>query len=56
MVSVQTVLTVAASVCQVNPKGLKYSAGLPANVAAHLQAVAWETAQAFHVQEGCGGL
>ena len=32
------------------------AAGLPADVAAHLQAVAWETAQAFHAKEGRGGL
>ena len=48
--------TVAASVYKVNPVGLKYTAGLPADVAAHLQAVAWETAQAFHAKEGRGGL
>jgi hypothetical protein len=48
--------TVAASVYKVNPVGLKYSAGLTADVAAHLQAVAWETAQAFHAKEGRGGL
>ena len=48
--------TVAASVYKVNPTGLKYTAGLPADVAAHLQAVAWETAQAFHAKEGRGGL
>ena len=48
--------TVAASVYKTNPVGLKYTAGLPAEVAAHLQAVAWETAQAFHAKEGRGGL
>ena len=31
-------------------------AGLPPAVAAHLQAVAWETAQAFHAKEGRGSL
>jgi hypothetical protein len=48
--------TVLASVYKINPVGLKYSADLPADVAAHLQAVAWETAQAFHAKEGRGGL
>ncbi len=48
--------TVAASVYKTNPVGLKYTAGLPADVAAHLQAVAWETVQAFHAKEGRGGL
>ena len=48
--------TVAASVYKTNPVGLKYTAGLPADVAAHLQAVAWETAQSFHAKEGRGGL
>ncbi len=48
--------TVAASVYKTSPVGLKYTAGLPADVAAHLQAVAWETAQAFHAKEGRGGL
>ena len=59
MISTRTVLpacTVTASVYKVNPVGLKYTAGLPADVAAHLQAVAWETAQAFHAKEGRGGL
>jgi len=48
--------TVVASVYKTNPVGLKYSAGLPADVAAHLQGVAWETSQAFHAREGRGGL
>ncbi len=48
--------TVLASVYKVNPIGLKYNAGLSADVAAHLQQVAWETAQAFHAKEGRGGL
>jgi hypothetical protein len=47
--------TVLASVYQVNPVGLAYIAGLPADVAAHLQRVAWETAQAFHARVGRGG-
>lgn len=48
--------TVMASVYKMNPVGNKYTAGLPADVAAHLQAVAWETAQAFHAKEGRGSL
>lgn len=48
--------TVLASVYKTNPVGLKYTAGLPADVAAHLQAVAWETSQAFHAKEGRGSL
>ena len=48
--------TVLASVYKTNPTGLKYTAGLPADVAAHLQAVAWETSQAFHAKEGRGAL
>lgn len=48
--------TVLASVYKTSPVGLKYNAGLPADVAAHLQAVAWETVQAFHAKEGRGSL
>jgi hypothetical protein len=48
--------TVVASVYKTNPKGLKYTAGLPADVAAFLQGIAWDTAQAFHAKEGRGGL
>lgn len=48
--------TVVASVYKANPKGLKYTAGLPADVATFLQNVAWDTAQAFHAKEGRGGL
>ena len=48
--------TVVASVYKVNPMGSTYTAGLPSDVAAHLQAVAWETAQAFHASQGRGGL
>jgi len=48
--------TVLASVYKINPMGLKYTAGLPADVAAHLQATAWATAQAFHAKEGRGSL
>ena len=39
--------TVLASVYGPSPVGNRYSAGLPADVAAHLQAVAWETVQAY---------
>ncbi len=38
--------TVLATVYRVNPTALTYNAGLPADVAAHLRTVAWETAQA----------
>lgn len=48
--------TVVASVYKTDPRGLKYTAGLPADVVAHLQGVAWSTAQAFHAKEGRGGL
>ena len=48
--------TVLASVYKTSPVGLKYTAGLPADVAAHLQAVAWETSQSFHAREGRGAL
>lgn len=39
--------TVLASVYGISPVGNSYTAGLPADVAAHLQAMAWETVQAF---------
>lgn len=48
--------TVLASVFKQSPVGNTYTAGLPADVAAHLQAVAWETAQKFHAQQGRGSL
>jgi len=48
--------TVLASVFKVNPVGNRYTAGLSPAVAAHLQQVAWSTAQAFHAQEGRGSL
>ena len=48
--------TVLASVYKVNPEGNAYTAGLPAAVAAHLQAVAWDTSQTFHAKEGRGSL
>jgi hypothetical protein len=39
--------TVMASVYGQSPVGNGYTAGLPADVAAHLQAMAWETVQGF---------
>jgi len=48
--------TVMASVYKQNPMGNSYTADLPKDVAAHLQKVAWETAQAFHAKEGRGSL
>jgi hypothetical protein len=48
--------TVLASVYKQNPTGNKYFGGLPADVATHLQTVAWDTAQAFHAKEGRGSL
>jgi hypothetical protein len=48
--------TVVASVYKTNPTGSTYTADLPDDVAAFLQGVAWETAQAFHAKEGRGGL
>jgi hypothetical protein len=39
--------TVLATVYGVSPVGNTYTAGLPADVAAHLQATAWETVQSF---------
>lgn len=47
---------VMASVFKQNPVGSTYTAGLPADVAAHLQNVAWETSQKFHAQHGRGSL
>lgn len=44
------------SVYKRNPVGNKYTAGLPPDVALHLQTVAWETTQAFHAKEGRGSL
>jgi len=38
---------VMASLFKTSPVGNPYTAGLPADVAAHLQTVAWETVQAF---------
>ena len=39
--------TVYASVLGKSPVGNAYTAGLPADVAAHLQQVAWETAREY---------
>jgi len=39
--------TVLATVYGTSPVGNSYTAGLPADVAAHLQATAWETVQSF---------
>ena len=39
--------TVYASLFGKSPVGNTYAAGLPADVAAHLQQVAWETAQEY---------
>jgi len=43
-----TAATLVASVWNVNPVGSKFTAGLPADVARHLQQVAWETSQSYH--------
>lgn len=40
--------TMVASVWNVNPIGSKFTSGLPADVARHLQEVAWETARRYH--------
>lgn len=40
--------TLVASVWNVNPVGSQYTAGLPADVARHLQTVAWETVRLYH--------
>ena len=48
--------TVAASLYKVNPVGSRFTGGLQADVAAHLQTVAWETAQSFHAREGRANL
>jgi hypothetical protein len=40
-------VTVMASVYRINPVGNSYTAGLPADVAAHLQATAAETVREF---------
>lgn len=40
--------TMVASIWNVNPVGSKFTSGLPADVARHLQEVAWETARTYH--------
>lgn len=40
--------TMVASVWNVNPVGAQYTAGLPADVARHLQQVAWDTVRSYH--------
>lgn len=40
--------TLVASVWNVNPVGATFTAGLPADVARHLQEVAWETTRSYH--------
>jgi hypothetical protein len=47
---------VMASVYRQNPVGNRYGAGLPAEVTAHLQAVAWASVQEFQAREGRGSL
>lgn len=47
---------VLASVFKTNPVGSTYTAGLPADVVAHLQQVAWDTVRAFEAKEGRGSL
>jgi hypothetical protein len=37
-----------ASVWKVNPTGSTFTAGLPEDVARHLQETAWQTAQSYH--------
>jgi hypothetical protein len=48
--------SVVASLYKTNPIGSTYTAGLPDDVAAFLQRVAWDTSQTFHAKEGRGGL
>lgn len=43
-----TAATMVASIWNVNPVGSKFTSGLPADVARHLQEVAWETARTYH--------
>ena len=43
-----TAATMVASIWNVNPVGSTFTAGLPADVARHLQEVAWETTRRFH--------
>ena len=43
-----TAATMVASIWNVNPVGSKFTSGLPADVARHLQEVAWETTRRYH--------
>ena len=43
-----TAATMLASIWNVNPVGNAYTAGLPSDVARHLQEVAWETTRRYH--------
>jgi hypothetical protein len=43
--------TMVASIWKVNPVGSKFTAGLPADVARHLQEVAWATANKYHARQ-----
>jgi hypothetical protein len=45
-----TAATLVASIWNVNPVGSKYTAGLPTDVARHLQEVAWETTRTYHAR------
>jgi len=47
--------TVVDSVYKTHPVGLKCTAGRPPGGAAHLQAVAWDAAQALRAKDGRGG-
>ncbi len=47
---------VAASIFKTSTVGSTYTAGLPADVAAHLQQVAWDVVKAFEAKEGRGAL
>jgi hypothetical protein len=48
--------TVMASVFKRDPTSSSYTAGLPADVARHLQATAWAASRDFHAREGRGSL
>lgn len=43
-----TAATLVASIWNVNPVGSTFTGGLPADVARHLQEVAWETTRRYH--------
>jgi hypothetical protein len=48
--------TVTASAHEQNPVGSHHTAGLSADVASYVQAMAWETSQGFHARDGQGSL